>query len=95
MAAVTVRTVRVVVQGRVHGVGFSWFVSAQARALGLSGWVRNRADGSVEFVARGVPADVEGLIADVRRGPPRAEVSSCVVDEADANEHLESPFAIR
>ena len=71
----------VAVRGRVQGVGFRWFVRQQARALGLSGWVRNRADGSVEVLAVGEDAGLEQLRGLLRRGPPGARVSD--VDEQD------------
>ena len=63
-----------VVRGRVQGVGFRFFVLQQADALGLSGWVRNRADGSVEVRAEGNRPALESLLADLRRGPTAAHV---------------------
>ena len=69
----------VVVRGRVQGVGFRWFVRERGRALGLTGWVRNLADGSVEVAAEGEPPALERLRMSLRQGPPGADVSS--VDE--------------
>jgi acylphosphatase len=66
----------VVVQGDVQGVGFRDFVARQAREADLAGWVRNRADGSVECVAEGARSALERLLEDLRRGPRLAEVSS-------------------
>jgi acylphosphatase len=64
-----------VVVGRVQGVGFRAFVLAQCRALGLTGWVRNRDDGrTVEVWAEGRPADVERLRDMLRLGPAAARV---------------------
>lgn len=65
---------RVVLSGRVQGVGFRAWTERSARSLGLSGWVRNRHDGSVEAVFAG-PADlVDEMISRCRRGPDHARV---------------------
>jgi acylphosphatase len=62
------------VTGRVHGVGFRYFVYREATALGLVGWVANVADGSVQCVAEG-PRDVlEALFGRLHEGPPAAIV---------------------
>ncbi len=63
-----------VIAGRVHGVGFRDWMVAQARLLGVSGWVRNRRDGAVEALVDGDEAAVEELLRSCRRGPPLAEV---------------------
>lgn len=64
-----------VVSGRVQGVGFRMFVRAQARTLGLFGWVRNQEDGrSVEIVAEGTPERLDRLRALCAVGPPGALV---------------------
>jgi acylphosphatase len=63
------------VRGRVQGVGFRAFVLPHAQALGLSGWVRNRVDGSVELEAEGDPAALERLVEAVSRGPSGARVA--------------------
>jgi acylphosphatase len=74
---------RVVVSGRVQGVFFRDTTLRRAEALGVSGWVRNQADGSVEVVAEGPPAAVEALLDYCREGPPRAMVERVDVrDEA-------------
>lgn len=76
---------RLVVRGRVQGVGFRWFVRETARRCGLAGWVRNLADGSVELEASG-PPDMLALLAEaVRAGPPGADVTS-VDDTTDAGD---------
>ena len=67
---------RAVVHGDVQGVGFRDFVARQARNAGLVGWVRNRADGSVECLAEGARPALERLLEDLRHGPRLAEVSS-------------------
>jgi len=64
----------VVVTGRVQGVGFRFTTVDQARRLGVHGWVRNRADGSVEVEAEGDRASVEALVRFLHRGPAGAWV---------------------
>jgi acylphosphatase len=66
--------VRAVVSGRVQGVGFRFTTVDQARRLGVCGWVRNRADGSVEVEAEGDRAAVEALVRFLQRGPSGAWV---------------------
>jgi len=62
------------VRGYVQGVGFRVFVQRQARALGLTGWVRNRYDGAVHVVAEGYRSDLVALVDRLREGPSEAEV---------------------
>lgn len=57
------------VHGRVQGVGFRYFVVREAQQLGLTGWVRNRPDGTVETEAVGDEATLERFVAAVRKGP--------------------------
>lgn len=66
---------RVIVHGRVQGVGFRVTVARAARSRGVSGWVRNRPDGTVEAVFEGDPAAVEALVALCREAPRGAEVT--------------------
>jgi acylphosphatase len=63
-----------VVYGFVQGVGFRFAVEREVRCRGVSGWVRNRADGAVEAVFEGELEDVEALVDFCRRGPRGAEV---------------------
>ena len=65
---------RVVVSGRVQGVWFRQSCADQARARGVTGWVRNRGDGAVEAVLEGPEAAVEAVVAWCRMGPPHASV---------------------
>ena len=62
------------VYGEVQGVGFRAFVLRRAMGLGLTGWVRNRFDGSVELIAEGSRTALESLLADIGRGPSAAVV---------------------
>jgi acylphosphatase len=62
------------VQGRVQGVGFRWFVHREASELDLRGWVRNTEDGDVEIVAAGSAEDLDELRQSLRRGPRGSRV---------------------
>jgi acylphosphatase len=62
------------IRGRVQGVGYRDALCDEARASGVSGWVRNRLDGSVEALVQGPPERVAQLIAWARQGPPAARV---------------------
>jgi len=84
---------RVVVTGRVQGVWFRESCRREAAAAGVTGWVRNAADGSVEAVLEGEPEPVERVLAWMRVGPTRAVVANVEV-------HPEPPtgetgFAVR
>jgi acylphosphatase len=71
------------VRGRVQGVGYRNYIEYKAGVLGVSGWVRNRLDGSVEAVIHGTPEAVDALIECARRGPRKAEVSGVEVTPAE------------
>ncbi len=73
---------RLRIRGRVQGVGYRYWTVGQARALGLRGWVRNRADGSVEVLAAGPQDALDLLIGACRRGPRAARVESIDVEDA-------------
>ncbi|MCC2110797.1 MAG: acylphosphatase [Hyphomicrobiales bacterium] len=76
------KSVHVVIRGRVQGVAYRAWTRRNAAALELSGWVRNRADGTVEAVFSGPEATVEEMIAACRRGPMGARVVA--IDQRDA-----------
>jgi acylphosphatase len=86
---------RIVVAGRVQGVGFRYAMADEARQRGLHGWVRNRRDGTVEAVIAGHAADVQAVIDWARRGPPSGEVSSVDVSEVLAGAYAEGDFEIK
>ena len=77
------RTVRVIVTGRVQGVGFRAWTHHQAELHGVDGWVRNRRDGSVEAVFSGPPAMIEVLIKTCGRGPAGSQVAGVEVTPVD------------
>ena len=64
------------VTGRVQGVGYRWFVRQLAASMGLSGWVRNRDDGSVEAQVEGPPDVLSEFVSQLRTGNPAARVDS-------------------
>ena len=73
---------RVVVHGRVQGVGYRDAAVQAAFALNVKGWVRNRSDGTVEAHAQGTPDAVERFLGWCRQGPPLARVSRVDASEA-------------
>ena len=81
------------IHGRVQGVYYRASMVAEATRLGLHGWVRNRADGSVEALAQGGAPAVQALVDWARRGPPQALVER--VDVADAEPQTLPPFEQR
>jgi acylphosphatase len=87
------RRIHVIVHGRVQGVGFRWATRAEARRIGLEGWVRNRDDGTVEAEIQGSDEDVERMRAWLAVGPPGAHVMR--VDVADIGTVSDSGFALR
>ena len=66
--------------GRVQGVGYRVALLRAARRVGLTGWVRNRSDGSVEALIQGDGESVENMLTWCRRGPPEAGVERVEVD---------------
>jgi acylphosphatase len=71
---------RIVINGRVQGVGFRYALADEARSRMLGGWVRNRRDGTVEALLAGTQDEVEAVIAWARHGPPAARVTSVEVE---------------
>ena len=82
------------VVGRVQGVGFRYFVTQQARRLGLEGWVRNERDGSVRLVAEGSRSALEELVVRLKEGPAGARVQDVRTIWAAA-EHAFGGFDVR
>jgi acylphosphatase len=73
---------RLLVRGRVQGVGFRHAMIGAARGCGVTGWVRNCRDGRVEAHVQGEPPAVEAVVAWCRQGPPAARVTAVDVTEA-------------
>lgn len=84
----------VAVRGRVQGVGFRWFVRERARALGLTGWVRNRDDGSVEVLALGEEASLRQLRTLLGTGPSGARVSEVEDQQGEPTTAAMNPFGV-
>ena len=80
------KTVRVIVEGRVQGVWFRSWTQQNATARGLAGWVRNRADGTVEALLHGDKRDVNDMLEACWKGP-----SSSRVDKVNIENSLEVP----
>ena len=80
------RTVRVLVEGMVQGVGYRAFVEDEALARGIAGWVRNRRGGQVEALFCADTEAVEAMIAACRRGPRQARVERLDITEMPAGE---------
>ena len=76
------RAVHVVVTGLVQGVGFRWLARDAAERIGVSGWVRNRPDGSVELHVEGGGAAVGAILSWLRQGPAGARVDAVAAEDA-------------
>jgi len=88
------RRVELRVMGRVQGVFYRVSTRQEGMRLGLTGWVRNLEDGSVEVAAEGPGSELESLVAWCRRGPPQASVTEVRVKWSDASGEF-TDFEIR
>jgi acylphosphatase len=86
--------VRLLVSGRVQGVGFRWFVREAARRYRLAGWVRNRPDGTVELEVSGEDHAYAEFVGVLREGPPGARVEDIREVTSNHAETLPQPFTI-
>jgi acylphosphatase len=84
----TVKAQRLVIRGRVQGVGFRDAAVQAAFELGVTGWVRNRREGHVEAQVQGEAAAVERFVIWCRRGPPLARVAEVALFEAEVDARL-------
>lgn len=75
----------IVISGLVQGVGYRQWLYGRALAAGVTGWVRNRANGTVEAVISGPSEIVEGLVAEAMKGPRGARVDDIRRREAEAS----------
>jgi acylphosphatase len=84
---------RIIVKGRVQGVFFRQGCQREAVAVGVTGWIRNNYDGSVEAALEGAPDAIERVVSWMRVGPSEAVVTDVnIIDEALVGEHT---FRIR
>ncbi len=74
-------TKHLIITGRVQGVGFRHYVAHKARQFHITGWVRNRLDGSVEAMIQGTPDNVAAMIVRAHRGPPKSAVTAVTVSD--------------
>jgi acylphosphatase len=81
------KAVRVVVHGRVQGVWFRESTRQQADRRGVTGWVANRSDGTVEMVLEGAPEAVDAVVDWARRGPRHAQVDDVEVATLEPEGH--------
>ncbi len=88
-------TRRVLVEGHVQGVGYRQFARRAAIKLRLSGWVRNRPDGTVEALISGAPDAIEAMLTELRRGPLGADVRGVRLAEAEGETWETGEFTIR
>ncbi len=79
----TIKTLHLVMHGRVQGVWFRDSMRREADRLEVHGWCRNRLDGTVEAMVQGAAADVDALVAWAHHGPELAQVSAVDVEAAD------------
>lgn len=81
-------TRHLIISGRVQGVFFRESMRTQAERLGVTGWVRNRSDGTVEVMVQGTPNAVAAIIAWAQRGTGRAQVTKVDVAEGGSETYL-------
>jgi acylphosphatase len=77
------RAFKVRIEGMVQGVGFRYYTEKEANRLGISGWVRNCADGSVETVICGSEDQLNAMLAWLKHGPPSASVSQTDIEPVE------------
>ena len=87
------RSVIARISGQVQGVGYRDWTRRKAVGLGVSGWVRNLANGDVEALFCGPSDAVDSVLAACRRGPPLARVDAVTV--VDTDEAASGPFSVR
>jgi len=84
-----------IVEGRVQGIGYRWFVQRSAGTLGLSGWVKNLPGGGVEIEAEGEKEILEGFLDSLRTGHPGAFVKDIKTAWSNSKERSYSGFEIK
>ncbi len=76
-----IRSVHLVISGRVQGVGYRAFTARLAKQLGVDGWVRNRHDGNVEVVISGPEQIVDKMVGELYKGPLASRVDNIIICE--------------
>jgi acylphosphatase len=79
----SLKTLHLVIHGRVQGVCYRQSMQSEAQQLAVSGWVKNRSNGTVEAVIHGESGALDALVRWARRGPPQAQVERVDVDQTD------------
>jgi len=87
-------SISLIVKGKVQGVSFRWFTVRAGRELGLNGYAKNRADGTVEVQAVGRKIDCDSLIDQVKQEPAMSQVDDVEISWVNANEKF-TDFEIR
>ena len=87
-------SISLIVKGKVQGVSFRWFTVRAGRELGLNGYAKNRADGTVEVQAVGRKIDCDSLIDQVKQGSAMSQVDDVEISWVNANENF-TDFEIR
>lgn len=85
---------RLIIEGRVQGVGYRASLAKEAMALGLYGWVRNCRDGSVEAYVDGDVQGIEAIVFWAKHGPPAAQVSNVTVENFKNQTSSDGTFMI-
>ena len=80
------KTIQIIVSGRVQGVYFRAYIQKQAIKLGITGFAKNNKDGSVEIIARGGQENLKKFITYCHKGPIMAKVNQVIVTEYDTND---------
>lgn len=88
------RRLHAIVHGRVQGVSFRYYTTTAAQRLGVSGWVLNHPERTVEVTAEGTQAQLEALLDFLHRGPPEAEVTQVEVEWSAASGEFQG-FTVR
>jgi len=85
-----IKTFRVLLSGRVQGVGFRYFAENRAFEFNVKGYVRNTVDNKVEVVCQGLEKDIESFISDLKKGPAFSHVIRCEILGISSSEVYDS-----
>ncbi len=89
-----IKRVRVIISGRVQGVGFRYFTQREGERLGVVGWVKNLPNGDVEAEAEGDETQIDAFTEAIRRGPPASRILNYQINEIPVN-HRDVGFDIK